>query len=520
MIDDRSRSSAQGTEACLRLVQAALLLYGLAFIWNTSFVLDGRRFFCLFEDAMVSMRYARNCAAGAGLVWNPGEAPVEGYTNFLWTLLMIPWHWARLDIHFVCLPVQLLGLLCLLLNTEVVFRIAQRVTKGGALATLFSLVCTAFYLPILNWSLLGMETGLMTLVTSLACLSGLDDLHRRRVGPRPYFWLLVATLIRVDALVFLLGTGLLLAALDPPLRRRRVFVALGLTCAIAAAQCGLRLWYYGDPLPNTYYLKMTGLPAWLRLLRGAWVNGAFLAGMAWVVPAALLGFLGFKGMRPALLLGGMFALLLAYSVYVGGDAWEFWGGSNRFVSPAMPLLFVCAGQALALAAQRWTPTFRRHPLSVGLAAGLLTLLVITPQPGVLLLSRKTLYVGANKELVRSGLTIRDITFPAARVAVVSAGVIPYFSGRPCVDLLGKNDRYIARLPMHINPLSPLRERFYPGHSKWDYRWSVGALKPDVIAQVGPNPWELAPFQNDYIQNGTIIIRKGSPNIRWDKLPPL
>ena len=32
------------------------------------------------DDAFISFRYA---AAGHGLTWNPGEAPVEGYSNFL-----------------------------------------------------------------------------------------------------------------------------------------------------------------------------------------------------------------------------------------------------------------------------------------------------------------------------------------------------------------------------------------------------------------------------------------------------
>jgi hypothetical protein len=40
----------------------------------------------LFDDAMISMRYARNFAEGYGLIWNPGQAPIEGYTNWLWTL--------------------------------------------------------------------------------------------------------------------------------------------------------------------------------------------------------------------------------------------------------------------------------------------------------------------------------------------------------------------------------------------------------------------------------------------------
>ena len=45
----------------------------------------GRRF--VVDDAFISFRYAEHLAMGHGLVWNPGEH-VEGYTNFLWTLLM------------------------------------------------------------------------------------------------------------------------------------------------------------------------------------------------------------------------------------------------------------------------------------------------------------------------------------------------------------------------------------------------------------------------------------------------
>src|SRR5262249_43827913 len=41
----------------------------------------------LVDDAFISFRYALNLARGQGLVFNPGER-VEGYTNFLWTVLL------------------------------------------------------------------------------------------------------------------------------------------------------------------------------------------------------------------------------------------------------------------------------------------------------------------------------------------------------------------------------------------------------------------------------------------------
>src|SRR5262245_36974515 len=40
------------------------------------------------DDALISYRYAQHLAAGQGLVWNVGDAPVEGYTNFLFVVLI------------------------------------------------------------------------------------------------------------------------------------------------------------------------------------------------------------------------------------------------------------------------------------------------------------------------------------------------------------------------------------------------------------------------------------------------
>ena len=44
---------------------------------------------CL-DDPYITYRYARNLARGYGLVWNPGEKPVEGYTTFLWAAVHAP----------------------------------------------------------------------------------------------------------------------------------------------------------------------------------------------------------------------------------------------------------------------------------------------------------------------------------------------------------------------------------------------------------------------------------------------
>jgi len=42
----------------------------------------------LTDDAFISFRYARNLSEGAGLVFNRSFERVEGYSNFLWVLLL------------------------------------------------------------------------------------------------------------------------------------------------------------------------------------------------------------------------------------------------------------------------------------------------------------------------------------------------------------------------------------------------------------------------------------------------
>jgi hypothetical protein len=46
---------------------------GTPSIYRTSFVVEGERYFSLFDDAMISRRYASHLAGGHGLVWNPSD---------------------------------------------------------------------------------------------------------------------------------------------------------------------------------------------------------------------------------------------------------------------------------------------------------------------------------------------------------------------------------------------------------------------------------------------------------------
>ena len=78
--------------------------------------------------------------------------------------------------------------------------------------------------------------------------------------------------------------------------------------------------------------------------------------------------------------------------------------------------------------------------------------------------------GPDQSLV-AALAIRENSRPEARVAVHAAGVLPYFSRRYCIDMLGKTDPVVARLPPREYPV---------GHNKYDPEHSLGAMRADMV----------------------------------------
>ena len=159
----------------------------------------------MFDDAMVSMRYAWNFSHGLGLVWNPGEY-VEGYTNLLMTLLMsLPT--LVLDKVNAVLAVQVLGIVFMLVNAYLLMSIAEHIASGQEryrrLFRVLAFLCALSYYPLIYWSLMGMETGLLAVLLSFSILSALRYAKDRRPaqGVLLSVSLGLAFLTRSDALI-------------------------------------------------------------------------------------------------------------------------------------------------------------------------------------------------------------------------------------------------------------------------------------------------------------------------------
>lgn len=510
---------------------AAFLAYGLLYIYRTSFVVNGQRTFALFDDAMISMRYARNFANGNGLVWNPGGERVEGFSNPLWVAYMTIFHLLPIPTRLMSLSIQISGLIFLFFNLIVVRKISQLVSSNW-LVPVFAVFLTAFYYPLNTWALQGMEVSALTLLVSLAIWRFLKAHQSNKFTLWPYVFLGIGTLFRVDVAVPFLLVLVFSFFYQPKHRKLHLIWGLGLLLVCLLSQTAARLWYYGDFLPNTYYLKLGGVPLISRIFQGLRIFLLFVWDSGWLLVSLPLLLFALWRNSDYSLLGILILGQVAYSVYVGGDSWDHQGGANRFISIAMPLFFVLFAETLnRIRTSLIVPRGNKNKIFLSdclLAAFVLASLFsfnklrVQDSAAKLMLRETPIFVEGTKRYVGIASTLSSISFPQAKIAVVAAGNIPYFYEANYLDLLGKNDKHIAHLLLiEVQGYHDDFYSFQPGHVKWDLPYSITFLKPDIIAQL-PVPFaEAEQYMSDYIKvtidDIPYYLLVGSPNIRWENI---
>jgi hypothetical protein len=512
------------------IIMLASTIYAGLYIERTSFVIDGVKTYALFDDAMISMRYAKNLASGEGLVWNPGGERVEGFSNPLWVGFMALFHLFPIPSNTISLFIQISGAVFLLLNLIIVKWVTEYLTDNWVVPML-AVVLTAFYIPLNNYGLQGMEVCIVILLNTAAVWITMRSLKTGVFSALPFVILGVGTLFRIDMAVPYLALLVFLVFSDPQHRKRHLAWGLGILAIFIIGQTLFRLWYYGELVPNTYYLKVVGYPLFSRVARGLFVLFKFVWNLNWLLFLLPFSLLLFKRDRNTLLLFIIFLAWTAYSVYVGGDAWEHRGGANRYISIAMPLFFILfclAADQLRLAIYQkasQTTKFKDWFTSLGMVVIVMvsmlnfnSLLDTGDLSKWILRSRLDFTLGTER-YVGMGLSIKEVTTENARIAVVTAGIIPYFADRYAIDLLGKNDKVIAHKAPRYSSIFDIRD-YRPGHNKWDYAYSIGELKPDLVAQWwGDNA--VSYLENEYIRveigGIPMFVLRDSPNIYWDKI---
>lgn len=483
-----------------RLVLVVLLAlvagWGGLLLARSSFVLAGTRYFCLFDDAMISMAYAAHAAAGDGLVWTPGSEPVEGFTNPLWTAAMVPLHWLPLDRANASAAVQALGLLLVLATVCMARRLLLRHHHHGrpgpgAWLPAGVLIGSCYF--FVYWSVMGMETPLQALLVLAALYLAYEVVYSGKPRTLALFAVLAAAyLVRMD-MALLIVLVLVWTAFRGGFRRaerRDWLLGAALLAAAVAGYEVFRLLYFGDWLPNTYHLKVASVPAAVRVPRGLHVLGVF-AREHWLLLAALAAAAaaGWRRRDDGVLLpAAVVAAYLAYSAWVGGDAWELPGEgfrSNRFVAFALPAAFVAVNDLLHRATQRLAPAAQGFVLAAA------TLLLVVQVNGLAATANATAnrrlvlhrdrppLVGSHAQVLHELLRFQERVRPGARVVTHWAGIPAYFADYRLLDAYGYNDRAAARRP--LDPAVGWRA-YRPGHKPPD----VAALldrRPDAFFQL-------------------------------------
>jgi hypothetical protein len=448
----------------------------------------------IVDDAGISFAYARNLAAGHGLVSQPGAVPVEGYSNFLWVLLMAPAF--LLGVFHVVWTPKILATVLTVGSFFILTQMMARRLPHGPVAAMTALTLVALQPSFVIWSVSGLENPLYVFLLALLA-DGTARLLENSGSPRRVVVLLalaaagiVAT--RPEGVIYLVLPLPVLAVCAWNAGRARPWLgATVLYCGVVALTVGglvgFRWWYFADLFPNPYYAKggptletldsvFWLLPDTLLKLRGLAEAIAGVRGATWFVAIVLAGSIYLAATRQFRSIHSVLAIFAALS----GVAYLLlpadWMGEYRFASPFFLFLYPYV-VALAWSICPGLPSsspFRRRVL-VGLLALLLAgTLVHVSRRSVAFARHPTVSLHGvaerlghryNRLAIALGQSSASLLAPDMGGALLQSNLVVY-------DLGGLCDRTIARTlgrdqrAFHDYIFLRIRPTFIQMHHPW------------------------------------------------------
>ena len=415
------------------------------------------------DDAFISMRYAHNFVNGSGLVFNPGER-VEGYSNLAWVL------YAGLAIKLNLAPLLILRITAVLAGMAALvlsWRAARILWPGAGMSALAAPLFLALNPMLPRHS----TTGLETVPFAALIMAGFVTSTKRPTSNSSGIFLLLLVLLvfmRPEGIVFALlflfwrHAGSWLSKVSSPGSTGDVLVEgkpssalmwIELS-AILVVIVSMFVWkwsYYGDPLPNTFYAKMTGEGR--AFVEGIHYSLDFLRenGGAILVGLFLANLFNRKLSLAFLFAAVIVAVQAGVVITAGGDWMHFY----RFYVPVMPLIAAgcAAGLGIILQLNRQASGTKnlvgKWPLIVVMAGtmaiGYVNVYKVERETG-----RAVMPYVKNGSYLTDGYRqtaqwIVDNTPPGSSVAICDIGLVGFHSERPVVDMFGLVDPHISRL---------------------------------------------------------------------------
>lgn len=415
------------------------------------------------DDAYITMRYSRHLAEGYGPVYNIGEK-LEGYTNFLWMLILSLVYKIGLDMPSAS---QILGIVFSVLTLLIVFLLSYKLVGRWKWLSLMPLIVIANNRIFALWATSGMETSLFTFLATVSLyLSYLILQDRLYMNP----WLIVAclllTLTRPEGLMitFLIFLMLLFYKyrFERKLFKKNIRGWLVYFVLPFAIYLVWKLYFYHDLLPNTFYNKVNSIHYFSRgfkylysFLLESWTY-------LWFIPVILVFFC----FRPLAWVKGWIVILgmyVFYTVWVGGD----WMGF-RFYSPIIPLMAILltwASSEIFTWIMEFGSFVKRGVCVFALSFYLLLVAFVSSMSTYLPEKRHIFEELATRWIMNIPKSRAEETAEAFKILLKPDEVIAHsFAGFPAVytdnrviDMLGQNDAVISR--------QKITKRYTPGHEK-------------------------------------------------------
>jgi arabinofuranosyltransferase len=392
------------------------------------------------DDAFISLRYVNQWLAGNGLAYNIGEQ-VEGYSNFLWIILLGLSAIFGLDLVFAA---RLWGIGLSIATLVLVYLFMRRLPFP-----LFSPLFLALSAPFAVWAVGGLENPLFMFLVFVGSILFYHEEKNGHGWSSSLFWGLLA-LTRPDGMLF--GAVAFLYRVVQLYRVRQWpqlhdYLRAIVLAAIVFPHFIWRIVYYGYPLPNTIYAKSLGLN--LRtFLEGGYYIYSSLEIIGGLFFSALLVLLALAARQKYRHVSYFTLNVAAYFLFIfaaGGD----WMPAQRFLASILPLLIVVihAGAVelvrllspLLTKPLAWTPIFAQL-----FYIAVIALTVRFIEPGISNGNRLSLpypWVSYLQEQIHETDTI----------AVVDAGLVAYKLPLAVriVDMVGLTDTHIAHRVPHF-----------------------------------------------------------------------